>query len=227
METQEQITAQESDKKPKKQKNERFNWWQASLILIGTLAICLSAGYYISERFLWDKNESAKLNERLDYYKEEVNQKPNSPESRVQLGYTYFLKGDDDEAIKQYKTAITLDKKFFDAYLNLSIVYDKQNKTDKALQQAVKATDLSPLDYKGHLMKGKSYRKLKMYKESEEALEEAYRLKAGNVDTLYEIGMVAEAQGDKKEAEAIYKEALSFDPLYKPAIKALDRLSTK
>ena len=34
-------------------------------------------------------------------------------------------------------------------------------------------------------------------------------------------------QGKKKEAEKIYKEALSYDPTFKPALDALDRLNSK
>ncbi len=194
---------------------------------MATLAICLSAGYYVSAKFLWDNADSKEVKEQIKYYEQEVKGKPNDPNMRVQLGYSYFLIKDYDEAIKQYKTAIALDKNYFDAYLNLSIIYDKQDETDAALKNAIKATEISPKDYKGHFLKGKSYRKLKMYKEANEALAEADRLNPGNIDAIYEIGLVAEQQGKKKEAEAIYKDALAFDPLYKPALEALDRIAAK
>lgn len=224
MQAKEQLETQEPEKKVK---NDRFTWWQSSLLLVGTLVICLVAGYFISDRFLWDNTDSKQIEEQLKFYKGEVKKNPNDPESRVQLGYAYFLDKDYDEAIKQFKTAKSLDKNYFDAYLNLSIVYDRQDRIDDALQNAIKATEISPRDYKGHLMKGKSYRKLKMYKEANEALAEADRLNVGNTDTIYEIGLVAEDQGKKEEAEAIYKEALAYDPLFKPALNALDRLTSK
>jgi tetratricopeptide (TPR) repeat protein len=224
MQAKEQLETQEPEKKVK---NDRFTWWQSSLLLVGTLVICLVAGYFISDRFLWDNTDSKQIEEQLKFYKDEVKKNPNDPESRVQLGYAYFLDKDYDEAIKQFKTAKSLDKNYFDAYLNLSIVYDRQDRIDDALQNAIKATEISPRDYKGHLMKGKSYRKLKMYKEANEALAEADRLNIGNTDTIYEIGLVAEDQGKKEEAEAIYKEALAYDPLFKPALNALDRLTSK
>ncbi|MEH7112727.1 tetratricopeptide repeat protein [Neobacillus niacini] len=224
MQEKEQLETKEPEKKVK---NDRFTWWQSSLLLVGTLAICLVAGYFISDRFLWDNTDSKQIEEQLKFYKGEVKENPNDPESRVQLGYAYFLDKDYDEAIKQFKTAKSLDKNYFDAYLNLSIVYDRQDRNDDALQNAIKATEISPKDYKGHLMKGKSYRKLKMYKEANEALAEADRLNVGNTDTIYEIGLVAEDQGKKEEAEAIYKEALAYDPLFKPALNALDRLTSK
>ncbi|ALC88790.1 hypothetical protein AM500_02480 [Bacillus sp. FJAT-18017] len=223
MQAEEQLQAQE----PKKIKNEKFTWWQSTLLLVGTLIICLAAGYFISDKYLWENTDSEQIAEQIKFYKEQVKQSPNDPKNRTQLGYAYFLDKNYDEAIKQYKTAISLDKNYFDGYLNLSIVYDKQGKKDEALKNAIKATETSPRDYKGHLMKGKSYRKLKMYDEANQALAEADKLNLGNVDTIYEIGLVAEDQGKKKEAESIYKEALAYDPTFKPALTALDRISSK
>jgi cytochrome c-type biogenesis protein CcmH/NrfG len=92
---------------------------------------------------------------------------------------------------------------------------------------AIKAVKISPRDYKGQLLKGRSYRQLKMYDKATAALQEAYRLKNGNTDIIYETGLVAEAQGKKTEAEQLFKEALSFDPTYKPALNALDKLNAK
>jgi tetratricopeptide (TPR) repeat protein len=221
---QEPLKSTEKTEKAKKVKKDRFTWWQSLIILVATLAICLSAGYYVSAKYLWNSN-SDQLDKQLKYNQAQVDQKPNDPQFRVQLGYTYFLKGDTDNAIKQFLVAKDLDKNNFDAYLNLSIAYDQENRTDDALQMALKAVKISPKDYKGQLLAGRSYRKLKMYKEATNALQEAIRLKPGNTDTLNEVGLVAEAQGKKKEAEQIYKEALSYDPTYKPAIDALDRLS--
>lgn len=229
MEAKLQPNAQEptrSTQKEKKIKTDRFKWWQSLILLVGTLAICLSAGYYISEKYLWNQKDD-EIAKQLTYNKRLVEQKPNDPSLRVQLGYTYFLKGDNDNAIKEYKTAKNLDKNFYAAYLNLAIVYDQENRTDDALQMATKAAKLAPQDYKSLLLKARSYRKLKMYKEATTALEQANRFKPGNTDIIYETGLVAEDQGKIKEAEEIYKESLSYDPTFKPAIKALDRLKSK
>ncbi|MDR4949456.1 tetratricopeptide repeat protein [Neobacillus cucumis] len=227
MENAVQPNAQEpSREKAKKMKKDRVSWWQSLIILAVTLAVCLTAGYYISSKYLWNKKND-QLDKQLTYYKEQVNEKPNDPKLRVQLGYTYFLKGDDSAAMKEYTTAKSLDKNYYDAYLNLSIVYDKEKRYDDALQMAIKAVKISPRDYKGQLLKGRSYRKLKMYDKATAALQEAYRLKNGNTDVIYEAGLVAVAQGKKAEAEQLFKEALSFDPTYKPALNALDKLNAK
>jgi tetratricopeptide (TPR) repeat protein len=208
-----------------KQKKDRFTWWQTLLLLVATLVICLSVGYFISQKYFWNQNDQ--LTKQFNYYKTQVDKKPNDANLRVQLGYSYFLKGDSAEAINQYKLAIGLDKNNFAAYLNAAIAYDKLNQNDDALQMEIKAAKLSPEDYEPLLLEGRSYRKIKMYKQATKALQDAIRFKPGNTDILNEVGLVAEAQGKKAEAEKIYKEALSYDPTYKPALDALNRLNSK
>lgn len=225
MESNLETNAQKSSREEvKKEKKERFTWWQSLLLIVGTLVICLSAGYYISQKYLWNQ-DADQLAKQLSYYKAQVDQKPNDPQIRINLGYTYYLQGDTDKAIEQYNIAKNLDKNNFSAYLNLALAYDKQGSNDKALQNAIKCVKLSPDDYKGYLMEGRSYRKLKMYSKASAALEDAIRFQPGNTDILYEVGQVAEDQGNKTEAEKIYKETLSYDPTFKPAISALDRIS--
>ncbi|WHY66340.1 tetratricopeptide repeat protein [Neobacillus sp. SuZ13] len=228
MESQVKPDAQEQSRTEniKKVKKDRFTWWQSLIILVVTLAICLSAGYYVSAKYLWNKNDD-EIVKQIEYNKALVEQKPNDASLRVQLGYSYFLKGDDDKAIKEYQTAKSLDKDYYAAYLNLAIVYDKQKRTDDALQMASKASKLAPQDYKSLLLKARSHRKLKMYDKATEALETANRYKPGNTDVIYETGLVAEDQGKLKDAEDIYKESLSYDPTFKPALEALERLKTK
>lgn len=218
--------SEKNEKTIKNAKSNRFKWWQSLLLLLGTLVISLSAGYYISQKYLWNQSGDETA-QQLKYYQAQVDQKPNDPKLRVNLGFTYYLKGDTDKAIEQYNIAKNLDKNNFSAYLNLAIAYDKAGRNDEALQSAIKATKLSSQDYTGYLLEGRSYRKLKMYKKASAALEDAIRYRPGNTDILNEVGRVAEDQGDKKQAEKIFKEALSYDPTYKPAMDGLDRLKSK
>jgi tetratricopeptide (TPR) repeat protein len=211
----------------KSNKSDRFKWWQSLLLILFTLVITAGASYYISDQYLWPKVDENRINEQLAYYKDQVEAEPNNSNHRVNLGYTYFIKDDNEEAIKQLKVAIDLDKNNFNAYLNLAIVYNDDMQFDNALKNAEKATKLSPRDYKGHMIKGSVYRELKMYKESLDTLNEANQLMPRNVDIIYEIGRLSEDQGLTKEAEQIYKEALSYDPLHKNSLAGLDRVAKK
>jgi tetratricopeptide (TPR) repeat protein len=213
--------------KPKAKKKKHFKWWQALLLIFSTLVVSVITAYFISDKYLWPKMDLDRVNEQLAFYKEKVNLEPNNAEHRVNLGYTYFIKDNNNEAIKQLKVAVDLDKNNINAYLNLAIVYNEVEQYDNALKYAQKIIELNPKDYKGHMIKGMAYRNLKLYEASLSALNEANRLMPRNVDIIFEIGKLAEAQGLEKEAEDIYKEALSYDPLHKNSLQGLERVAAK
>lgn len=207
-------------------KNQHFSKLQGIAMIIATLLISLVAGYFISDKYLW-KEEDTRLAQQLEFYKNEVSKKPNDSMNRVNLGYTYHLVDNNDEAVKQLLLAVDLDKENVSAYFNLGLVYSDQERFNDALKQAKKAADLAPRDFKGFLLKGMVLRQMKKYDESLVALEEANKLMPANTDIIFEIGKVAEDQGKTEDAEKLYKEALSYDPMYKPASEALEKMAKK
>jgi tetratricopeptide (TPR) repeat protein len=210
-----------------KEKNKYFTKLQAFILIAATLIVCAGGGYYISDQYLWSSKDQDRIEQQLDYYKNLVDADPNNPEHRVNLGYTYFVTGDNDEAIIQMKMATDLDKKYFGAYFNLGLVYIDEERFNDALKQAQKAVELGPKNFKAHLLLGMVYRELEMYKEATESLREALTLNKTNTDVITEIGRVEEDQGNYKEAEKFFKESLSYDPLYKPASDGLERIAGK
>jgi tetratricopeptide (TPR) repeat protein len=216
-----------NDESQTKKRNDRFTRLQAISLIIATLLISLVGGYVISDKLIWSKQDESRIVQQVNYYEGLVSKEPNKAEHRVNLGYSYHLNGENEDAIKQLQMAIDLDKKNVSAYFNLGIVYNDEERYDDALKQSNKAVELAPRDYKGHLLEGMIYRKLKMYDEALASLQEADKLMPVNNDIIYEIGRVAEDQGNVKDAEELYKKALSYDPLYKPASEALTRLAGK
>ncbi|WP_066065455.1 tetratricopeptide repeat protein [Neobacillus soli] len=210
-----------------KKRNGRFTKLQGFSLIIATLLISLIGGYFISDHYIWSNRDQSRIDQQVAYYEGLVSKEPNNPEHRINLGYSYNLKGQNDDAVKQLLIAIDLDKKNVGAYFNLGLVYNDQKRYDDALKQSKKAVELAPRDYKGRLLEGMVYRNLKMYKEALASLEEANKLMPVNNDIIFEIGRVAEDQGKVKDAEELYKKALSYDPLYKPASDALTRLAAK
>jgi tetratricopeptide (TPR) repeat protein len=59
---------------------------------------------------------------QLEYLKQKAQAEPTDPKTRVELGYTYYLKGQNDQAIQELNQAVLLDPKYFDAYYNLGLV---------------------------------------------------------------------------------------------------------
>ncbi|WP_407310742.1 tetratricopeptide repeat protein [Desulfosporosinus sp. SB140] len=219
------LRVQESlSKKSKKAKKDSFSPLTSAILILLTLVISVGGWYGVGKYFFWSNLDMKRVNAQLDYYKQKVQAEPNNTEARVDLGYTYALKGNDGQAIQEFNQALMVDPKDFDAYLNLSLVFIKEKRFNEALEDLNKAGQLSPRDYKVPYEKGIVYRNLKMYKEATDSLNQANTLNPTNTDIIYETGMVAEAQGKKDDAIQIYKQALSYDPLYKPAIAALERL---
>lgn len=219
---------QEANERTQLQKKKSsFSKLQATLLIIGTLIVSLVAGYFISDKYIWPNKEEARLLEQVDYYKGLVDKKSNDPGYRVNLGYSYFMYGDNDNAIKQLLVATNLDNKNFSAYFNLGLVYNAEKRYNDAGRMAKKAEVLGPKNFQAHLLSGMVYRNLKEYDKALESLKKSLEIMPTNTDSITEIGKVYEEQKKYTDAEKFYKEALSFDPLYKPASQGLNRVDAK
>lgn len=210
-----------------KEGKDYFTFYQSAALLLLTLIVSVVGWYLVGKYFFWTNQDVKRINKQVVYLEQQVQAKPKDLKLRVALGYTYFLKGKNDKAINELTKVIEIDKKYYDAYYNLGLVYQSEDRLDDALEMFQKTTELAPRDYKGFLQRGIVYRKLKMNKQAIESLEKANKLMPGSANIIYEIGALAESTGDTNSAIRIYKEALSYDPLYKDAADALNRVSKK
>jgi len=207
-----------------KSKNDSFTLLQAVALILLTVIISFSGWYAAGRYFFWKDLDVKRVEAQLEFLKKRVEAEPRNLENRVSLAYTYFLMGDNDQAVNELNQVLAIDQKYSAAYYNLGLVYFDEGRKDDALEMFQKTVELSPRDHKGHLQKGIVYRDMKMYKEAVESMETANKILPGNANVIYEIGRVAEEQGNFDTAAEIYKEALSYDPLYKDAVEALKRV---
>jgi tetratricopeptide (TPR) repeat protein len=218
---------QEVEGRTAKKKPKTFKKMTSFLLLFLTLVISVGSGYALGHFFFWNDIDMKRVNEQLTYYKEEVRKDPANLENRIVLGYTYYLKGDHEKAIKEFDYVLEQDKNYYDAHYNLGLVFLKEERYNEALIEFEKTVKIAPRDFKGHVQMGITYRELEEYDKAMKSLETANKLAPTNSDIIYQIGMVAEAQGEFENAIAIYKDALAYDPLYTDAVDALDRLKDK
>lgn len=223
MDKKEEVTV-EVNEKSEKAKPKTYTVFQTILLLILTLAITSGGGIALGNYYFWNDLDMKRVNEQLEHYKELVRVDPANLENRIILGYSHYLKGDNNDAIKEYLYVLDQDENYFDAHYNLGLVYLEEERYDHALSSFNRVVEIAPKDFKGHVQKGITYRHLKMYNEALASLNEANTLNPGNSDIIYQIGVVAEDQGDFDTAVSIYKDAAEFDPLFKDAAEALDRL---
>lgn len=226
MEATEKNTANTEGKTPKKAP-KTFTKKTGILLLFLTLVVSVGAGYAAGKLYFWNNLDMKRVNEQLKYYQEEVKKDPSNKENRVVLGYTYYLKGDNEKAIKEFDVVLEQDKNYYDAHYNMGLVFLDEESYNEALKAFGKAVKIAPKDFKGHLQLGITYREMEMYDEALKSLETANKLSPTNSDIIYNIGTIYEAKKDYENAIAVYKEALGFDPLFEDAVNALDRLKDK
>lgn len=201
-----------------------FTKIQAIGLLAITLFLSTGGGFALGHFYFWNSTEMKRINEQLEYYQERVRINPTSLEDRIVLGYTYYLKGDNNRAVSEFNYVLDQDDEYYDAYYNLGLVYLSESKHYEALSMFNKTVQIAPRDFKGYTQLGITYRQLGSYDQAFEALSTANELNPANSDIIYQIGLVAEAMGDYEEAIEIYKDALAYDPLYEDALNALERL---
>ncbi|WP_342433003.1 tetratricopeptide repeat protein [Neobacillus sp. FSL H8-0543] len=218
---------QEVEGKTAKKQPRTFKKRTSVLLLLITLIISVGTGYALGHLYFWNDLDMKRVKEQLAYYKEEVRKDPANLQNRIVLGYTYFLKGDNEKAIKEFDFVLEQDKNYYDAHYNLGLVFLDEERYNEALIEFEKTVKIAPKDFKGHVQMGIAYRGLKEFDNATKALELANKLAPTNSDIIYQIGMVAEAKGDYEDAILIYKDALAYDPLYTDAVDALDRLKDK
>lgn len=223
----EKVPQEVVEERTAKKQPKTFKKKTGILMLLLTLLISVGIGYALGHFYFWNDVDMKRVNEQLEFYKEEVRKDPANLQNRIVLGYTYFLKGDNEEAIKEFDFVLEQDKNYYDAHYNLGLVFLDEERYNEALIEFEKTVDIAPKDFKGHVQMGIAYRGLQEYDKATKALEQANKLAPTNSDIIYQIGMVAEAQGKYEDAIAIYKDALAYDPLYKDAVDALDRLKDK
>lgn len=201
-----------------------FTLIQAIAVILVSAMVFVGAGFAVGKTFFWKTLEDTRLDQQLAFYKAKVEAQPKVAENRVNLGYTYYLKGENKEALQHLKIATEIDPKYADAFYNVGLVYREQNSFDEALEFFSKAAKLAPRDYKHFLQMGVVYNAQGKYKDAITALNRANEEKPGSADVIYQIGIAAEKSGDKDGARELYTTAVNYDPNFKEAKDALAKL---
>ena len=203
---------------------KNFTLFQAAAIILVFATVFVAAGYLVGRTFFWKSNAETRVDQQLAFFKAKVETAPKVPENRVNLGYTYYLKGEYTQALQHFQVALSIDPKFADAHYDMGLVYKEQKKHDEALESFSKAAKLAPRDYKNFMQMGVIYNLQGNYQSAITALNRANQEKPGSADVIYQIGISAEKTGDKAGARELYQTALNYDPNYQEAKDALAKL---
>ena len=132
-------------------------------------------------------------------------------------GVVYDEEGMLDEAIVQYKIAITINPSHADAHNNLGVDYGKKGMFDEAIAEFNKVLEVNPNDDVAHSNLGMAYLNKRMFDEAIDEFNKTLEINPNNVAAHGNLGTAFGGKEMYDEAIAQWKTALSIDPNFAPA----------
>lgn len=188
------------------------------LIVGWTLIIFIFTGITVSSNTIW-KDNSALYTKIIQVY-------PDTAFAHNNLGDTYIKQGHINEAIKEFKTAISLKPDLGRAYYNLGNAYVEQGHINEAIIEYKTAIRLWPGYADTHYNLGNIYAKQNSLSEAIKEYTITIRLRP-DADAHNNLGVVYLNQGLTDEAMIEFKKALRLKPDYVAARKNLEILYGK
>ena len=138
--------------------------------------------------------------------------------ARVSMSQNYF-----EDAIPLLESGLTISPQRSDLRAALGESYFMAGKVDKAIEefQVLIKNDPSARSY---MFLGISYRHLGRFDEAKQYFQEGLKLDPRNGFCLFNLGFIAERQGDYAGAEVLFQQALRSNPDYPDALLELANL---
>jgi len=125
------------------------------------------------------------------------------------------------EAIKQFKSALTLNKNLLEAHINLGNIYLKSEQFDKAEHHYRKAIEIKPNYWKSHAQLATSLSNLTRNDEAIDELDIAIRAAPDNISLYIQQAHLKEQNNNLEEARQLLSQAKTIEP-NALAVKLLD-----
>ncbi len=163
-------------------------------------------------KYLFENNE---LNECFKIFSLASQYDNENPEIYYQLGQVNSFIKNYNEAITQYKKAISLNPEIAKYYIAIADAYENIENTfeQKAALITAISVDENNTDvlYKLALLYNSQHDRAGEIK----ALEKIIKLEPNHIDAKYMLGLILESQGNTEEALKLYKEIEHINPEYK------------
>jgi tetratricopeptide (TPR) repeat protein len=138
--------------------------------------------------------------------------------ARVSMSQNYY-----EDAIPLLESGLTIAPQRSDLLAALGESYFMAGKADKAIEKFQKLIALDP-SARSYLYLGISYRHLGRFDEAKQYFQDGLKLDPHNSACLFNLGFIAERQGDYAQAEAMFQQALHASPDFAPALLELANL---
>lgn len=138
--------------------------------------------------------------------------------ARVSMSQNYY-----EDAIPLLESGLAIAPQRSDLLAALGESYFMAGKVDKAIEKFQKLIELDP-SARSYVFLGISYRHLGRFDEAKRYFEAGLKLDPHNSACLYNLGFIAERQGDSAQAEAMFQQSLRANPDFAAALLELANL---
>jgi tetratricopeptide (TPR) repeat protein len=138
--------------------------------------------------------------------------------ARVSMSQNYY-----EDAIPLLESGLAIAPQRSDLLAALGESYFMAGSVDKAIEKFQKLLKLDP-SARSYVYLGISYRHLGRFDEAKRYLEDGLKLDPHNSACLFNLGFIAERQGDDAQAETMFQHALHSNPDFAAALLELANL---
>jgi tetratricopeptide (TPR) repeat protein len=187
------------------------------IIGIGAMAVVVCSMVTYQRNEVWSSP--------VALWQDAVNKSPNKYRPRFQLASQYFDENRCLDAVKTYEAAARLGPLQDQLLINLALALDCAGRpVDEVVDKFRQAAAIYNTAHV-HTQIAAEYARHKRYQEALEELDIAERIDPNYDVTFFYRGGVAEALGNRVEAQRFYRHALELNPQDQPARDALARVS--
>jgi cytochrome c-type biogenesis protein CcmH/NrfG len=155
-------------------------------------------------------------------FRKELEQNPDDPVARYNLGTIYLANGKFAEAAEEFKVVTAKEPQNVEAFAKMGIAYASANKLKEAVDAFKGALKLQPKNAELHRRLAEVYEQYGMTAEAERLRAEFKRLEPNaRAKELYQAGKYEDAlgelrKGSRRDAESFYVEGLALLKLQQP-----------
>ncbi|MGE5215380.1 MAG: tetratricopeptide repeat protein [Chloroflexota bacterium] len=164
----------------------------------------------------WNRN--AVYADEATLWRDSIAKSPGKPRPQSNLGYVLMARGQLNQAIEHFRTALRLNPAYEPAYNNLGYAFSTMGRADEAIEQFRKVLTLNPTNVDAHYNLGAALAKKGL---SDQAVKEyvlALRLKPDDIGARNNLGIEYDKLGLVDEAIVEYQKVLALDPEYVEAL---------
>jgi tetratricopeptide (TPR) repeat protein len=138
--------------------------------------------------------------------------------AQISISQSYF-----EDAIPLLESGVAIAPQRADLHAALGESYLQSDRMGKAIEEFNKVIAIAP-SAQSYALLGLSYQRLGRFEEAKQNFQQGLKLDAHNIGCLFNLGLIAERQGDATGADAKFQEVLRLNPNYADALLELANL---